>query len=220
MEDSTFTDQSVVRLSRDMVFVKAEAGKDSVTGEKYRIAGFPTVILMNSSGEEIDRIFGFLPPEEFVTTIKDYLQGKNTLDDLEKRFQADPHDLELALQLAEKYESWRDYDEAALYYKTVLDLDPEDEKGNSDDALMSLAKLEVRRKDYPKAIETFEYFLQKFPQSEMAVDAEIYIPYSHERGGDTARALNLYEEFLLQHPDSPDTDWVRGRIKKLRGEGE
>ncbi len=220
MEDSTFTDQSVIRLSKSMVFVKAEAGKDSATGERYRIAGFPTVILMNSSGEEIDRVFGFLPPEEFVTTIKDYLQGKNTLDDLKKRFEADPQNVQLASELADKCEGRRDYDEAASYYKKVLALDPQDEKGSSDDALMSLGKLEVRRKDYPKAVETFEYFLQKFPRSELAADAEIYIPYSHEKGGDTTEALNLYQEFLSRHPDSPDTDWVRDRIKKLRGEEE
>ena len=203
-----------------MVFVKAEAKEDTVTKKKYRIAGFPTVILMNSSGEEIDRIFGYLPPEEFVTTIQDYMQGKNTLEDFEKRFTADPQDAELAFKLAEKYEGRSMYDEAGSYYGKVLDLDPEDEKGNSDDALMSLAWLEVRKKDYQKAVETFEYFGQKFPQSEMAMDAEMYIPYTYARAGDTTKALGLYEEFLANHPDSPDTDWVNKKMRQLKGEEE
>jgi outer membrane protein assembly factor BamD (BamD/ComL family) len=220
LEDSTFTDQKVVRFSQNMIFVKAEAGVDSVTREKYKIAGFPTIILMNSSGEEIDRIFGFLPPDDFVSTIQDYLQGKNTLDDLKKRFQEDSTDVELASKLAEKYEGRSEYDQAATCYKKVLDLDPRDEKGFSDDALMSLAWLEVRKKEYLKAIETFEYFLQKFPKSELAVDAEVYIPYSYARAGDTTKAIGLYEEFLSKHPDSEDTAWVRGNIKKLKGEEE
>jgi outer membrane protein assembly factor BamD (BamD/ComL family) len=203
-----------------MIFVKAEAGLDSVTREKYKIAGFPTIILMNSSGEEIDRIFGFLPPDDFISTIQDYLQGKNTLDDLKKRFQENSTDEELASKLAEKYEGRSDYDQAAIYYKKVLDLDPKDEKGFSDDALMSLAWLEVRKKEYLKAVETFEYFLQKFPKSELAVDAEVYIPYSYARAGDTTMAIGLYEEFLTKHPDSEDTAWVRGNIKKLKGEEE
>ena len=220
MEDSTFTDQSVIALSRNMVFVKVEAKKDTLTREKYKIAGFPTVILMSSSGEEIDRIYGYAPAEEFIATIRDYLEGKNTLDDLARRFEADPKDPDLAFKLAEKHEGRQMYEESGTYYKRVLDLDPENEKGHSDDALMSLAWLEMRNKDYPRAIDTFKYFLQKFPQSEMAQDAEVYIPYSYAKAGDTTQALELYEKFLAAHPDSPDTDWVRDNISKLKGEGE
>lgn len=217
LEDSTFTHQSVIDLSTEIVFVRAEAKQDTLCREHYKIAGFPTVILMNSFGEEVDRIYGYLPPKEFVSTIQDYLQGKNTLEDFEKRFEADRTDAELAYRLAEKYEGRRMYEEARTYYNKVVDLDPEDEKGNSDDALFSLAWLEVREKDYVKAVDAFKYFLQKFPQSEMAADAEVYIPYCHAKAGDTTKALELYEEFLIQHPDSPDTDWVKDKIKELKG---
>lgn len=217
LEDSTFTHQSVIDLAANMVFVKAEGKKDTVTRERYKIAGFPTVILMNSSGEEIDRIFGYLPPEKFVSTIQDYLQGKNTLVDLEKRFEADPKDAELAFRLAEMYEGRRMYEEANSHYSKVVDLDPEDEKGNSDDALFGLAWLEVRKKEYLKAMDAFKYFLQKFPESEIATDAEMYIPYCHAKAGDTTKALELYEKFLTEHPDSPDTTWVKDKIKALEG---
>ena len=198
-----------------MIFVKAEGKKDTVTRERYRIAGFPTVILMNSSGEEIDRIYGYAPPEEFVTTIRDYLRGKNTLDDLEARFEADPKDAELAYRLAEKYEGRQMYEEAASHYRKVVDLDPMDKKGNSDDALFGLAWLEVREKEYLKAVDAFKYFLQKYPKSEMASDAEVYIPYSYSKAGDTTKAVQLYEKFLKDHPDSPDTGWVKKKIKEL-----
>lgn len=213
------THRSVIELARGMVFVKAEAKKDTVTGEKYQIAGFPTVVLMNSAGQEIDRIYGYAPPDEFVSTIKDYLQGKNTLEDIKKRFEAEP-DAELAFRLAEKYEGRRMYDEAAKHYNKVVDLDPEDEKGNSDDALFGLAWLKVRDKKYTEAVEAFEYFLQRFPKSDMVTDAEAYIPYSYSKAGDTTKALNLYEEFLVKHPDSPDTGWVKDKIKELKGEAE
>jgi thioredoxin-related protein len=216
LEDSTFTHQSVINLGTNMVFVRAEAKKDTILKERYKIAGFPTVMLLNSSGEEIDRIYGFLPPEEFVTTIQDYLQGKNTLEDLERRFEADPKDVELAFQLAEKYEGRRMYEEAGSYYSKVVDLDPEDEKGNSDDALFSLAWLEVRKKEYLKGVDAFKHFLQKFPKSEMVTDAEVSIPGCYAKAGDTTKALKLYERFLTEHPDSPDTGWVKDKIEALK----
>ena len=217
LEDSTFTHKSVIDLSKGMVFVKAEAKLDTLCRERYEIAGFPTVILMNSSGEEIDRIFGFLPPKEFVSTIQDYLQEKNTLEDLKRRFEADPKDALLAFQLADKYEGRRMYEEASSYYTKVVDLDPNDEKGNSDDALFNLAWLKVREKEYLKAVDAFNHFLHKFPKSEMVTIAERYIPYCYSRTGDTTRALKLFEEFLVLYPDSPDTGWVGDQIRALKG---
>jgi len=200
-----------------MVFVRAEAKEDTSLRNQYNIAGFPTIILMNSSGEEIDRIYGYVPPEEFVTTIQDYLKGKNTLDDLKKRFEANPEDAELAFRLAEKFEGRRMYDQARSYYTKVVDLDPENQQGNSDDALFNIAWLELRKKEYLKAVEAFKYFMQKFPQSEMAVDAEVYVPYCYAKAGDTTQALKLYEKFLKKHPDSPDTGWVKKKIRELKG---
>ncbi len=199
--------------------MKAEAKKDTATRDRYEIAGFPTVILMKSSGEEIDRIYGYLPPEEFVSTIESYLQGKETLEDIETRLRADPTDVELAFKLAEKYEARRCYDRAKIYYQRVIDLDPEDSKGKSRDALMSIAQLEIRKKDYLKAVDAFKYFLQKYPESEMAVDAEEYVAYSYDKAGDTTRALELYQRFLREHPNSDDTSWVRERIEKLKKKG-
>ncbi len=143
LEDSTFAHPDVITLSKDMIFVRAEVKEDSALRDQYQIAGFPTVILMKSSGEEIDRIYGYLPPEEFVSSIQSYLQGNETLEDIKNRFQADSTDVELAFKLAEKYEARRRYDKAMMHYQKVVDLDPEDEKGKSQDALYNIAWLEA-----------------------------------------------------------------------------
>jgi tetratricopeptide (TPR) repeat protein len=218
LEDSTFTSEDVIALSEDMIFVKAEAKEDSALRDRYEIAGFPTVILMKSSGEEIDRIYGYRPPKEFVSTIRSYLQGKETLEDIENRFGADTTDVELAFKLADKYEGRRKFDQAALHYQKVVNLDPEDKKGKSQDAMMNLAWLEMRKKDYLKAVEAFQNFLEKYPESEMAGDAERYIPYCYAQAGDTTKALELYGKFLEDHPNSEDTSWVREKIAELKGE--
>jgi len=216
LEDSTFTNKDVIALSKDMVFVKIEASKDTATGDQYKIAGFPTIILMQSSGEEIDRIYGYLPPGKFVSTIQSYLQGKETLEDMKNRFQKDSTDVELAFKLADKYEARRNYDEALLCYQKVVALDPENKKGKSQDALFNSAWLEISRKDYLKAVDAFNNFLEKYPKSEMAEDAERYVPYSYALAGDTAKALELYQKFLTDHPISADTGWVRKKIEGLK----
>jgi tetratricopeptide (TPR) repeat protein len=219
LEDSTFTSRDVIALSQEMIFVKAEAKKDTALRDQYEIAGFPTVILMKSSGEEIDRIYGYLPPEKFVSTIQSYLQGKETLQDIENRFRADSGDVELAFKLADKYEARRRYDEAAFYYQKVVDLDPENEIGKSQDALVNLAWLEMRKQNYLKTVDALKYFLEKYPESELAEDAERFIPYSYAKAGDTAKALELYEKFLMDHPESEDTSWVKEKMEELEKGG-
>jgi TolA-binding protein len=218
LEDSTFTSQNVIDLSADMVFVKAEASKDTLIRDKYNIAGFPTIILFKSSGEEIDRIYGYVPADTFVNIIQNYLQGKNTLSDLEKKFQSDSSDVNLAFQLADKYESRRAYDQASSYYQKVVELDQDNQKGKAAEALYSLASLDVRKKDYSKAVDAFQYFLQKFPGNAMAVDAEEYIPYCYAKSGDTTKAIEFFQAFLTNHPDSPDTTWINDQIATLKGE--
>jgi TolA-binding protein len=219
LEDSTFTSKDVIVLSKDMIFVRAEGNKDTAMGDRFAIAGFPTVVLMKSTGEEIDRIYGYLPDSEFVSTIQAYLQGKETLEDMKNRFQADSTDVELAFKLADKYEGRRRYDEALLYYHKIVALDPENKKGKSKKALFNLAWLEIRRKDYLKAVDAFNNFLEKYPKDEKTQEAERYIPYSYAQAGDTTKALELYQKFLTDHPDSKDTSWVRKKIEELQKKG-
>jgi tetratricopeptide (TPR) repeat protein len=216
LEDSTFTNKEVIALSKDMIFVKAEAKQDTATRDQYKIAGFPTVILMKSSGEEIDRIYGYLPPGKFVSTIQSYLQGKETLEDMKNRFQVDSTNVELAFKLADKYEARRGYDEASFYYQKVVALDPENKKGKSKESLFNLANLERRKKEYLKAVDTFKNFLKEYPEDEMSQDAEIYIADSYAQAGDTTKALELFQKFLTNHPDSPDTGWVKKKIEGLK----
>ncbi len=45
---------------------------DELTG-RYHIRGVPTLIILDGSGQEVDRIAGFLEPEKFVIRIKSRL---------------------------------------------------------------------------------------------------------------------------------------------------
>lgn len=66
----TFTDPKVIDLSKEFETYKADLTKSlspevEVLREKYKIVGVPTVLILNSSGEEMNRITGFVNAEEF-----------------------------------------------------------------------------------------------------------------------------------------------------------
>ncbi len=218
LDDSTFTDRDVISLSLDFVFVKIDAKKDSLLVEEYKVSAYPTVILLKSSGEEIERIVGYLSPREFFKNVKSYLLGRGTLADLEKKLKKDSTDVVLLLKIGEKYMDRKRYDEAKRLFRKINDLDSKNYWGKTDSALFNLAYIHYREKEYKDAMVKFQSFSKDFPESNLRLEAEEYIPYIYEKMGDTTKALKLYEKFLKEHPKIKESEreWVEKRIKKLK----
>ena len=65
LEDSTFTDSSVVDFSREFIWAKVDARADTQAARSFQVFGYPTVILLDPSGQEMDRIVGYLRPVKY-----------------------------------------------------------------------------------------------------------------------------------------------------------
>ena len=222
LNDSTFTDTSVIRFSMDFIFFKTNAEKDTALAEKYQVNGYPTIILTTPSGEEIDRIVGYLVAPEFITELKDYLKGEGTLVELENKLKTDANNIALWFRVGEKYHERRRFNEAIFNFQKVISLDPKDEMKKASEALFNIGLVHMRQKEYPKAIELFQKLLKDYPESELKLDAEEYIPYSYEKMNDTTKALTLYKKILKDNPNiaASEKEWIEGRINKLEGREE
>ena len=67
----TFSDPRVIKLSEEFNTYKADMTKSlddevETLRDKYKIIGVPTVLLLNSKGEEVNRITGFVDADEFL----------------------------------------------------------------------------------------------------------------------------------------------------------
>jgi len=220
LDDSTFTDRDVISLSLDFVFVKINGKEDTLLAKEHKVGAYPTVLLLKTDGEEIERIVGYLPPREFVKTIKQYLRGKETLADLEKKLRKDSTDVKLLLRVGEKYLDRTRYAEGRILFRKIIDIDSKNYWGKTDSALFNLAYSHYREKEYKDAIINFQNLVKELPESELTLDAEEYIPYVYEKMGDTASALKLYDKFLKDHPNVQESEreWVEERMKKLKGQ--
>jgi thiol:disulfide interchange protein DsbD len=70
----TFSDPEVIKISTEFDTYKADLTKSlapdvALLREKYNIIGVPTVLILNSKGEESERITGFVTAEEFIRII-------------------------------------------------------------------------------------------------------------------------------------------------------
>jgi thiol-disulfide isomerase/thioredoxin len=79
LEKTVFKDPRVVEFSKDYVWVRIDADKDTVSARRYRIQMYPTIVVMKPDGAEHDRLTGVPTVEQFKTGIADYCAGRNTL---------------------------------------------------------------------------------------------------------------------------------------------
>jgi thioredoxin-related protein len=62
-------------LERDVVYLRVDADKNPETAKKHGVWGYPTTLLMESTGKTIARIPGYISKKEF-KKIMQYLKGK------------------------------------------------------------------------------------------------------------------------------------------------
>ena len=71
----TFSDPTVIKEAEKFYAFKADMTKSlspevELLREKYKILGVPTVLVLNSSGKEVERLTGFVGPDEFLKILK------------------------------------------------------------------------------------------------------------------------------------------------------
>jgi thiol:disulfide interchange protein len=71
MENGTYPDSRVVSEMKDFVAIKVNTQVRIDIESKYRINYYPTVIFLDSKGNEISRHIGYLGPEDMVKTIQE-----------------------------------------------------------------------------------------------------------------------------------------------------
>jgi thioredoxin-related protein len=53
----------------------ADAGEGSALAQRYGVRGFPTFVLVDPGGRELDRFSGYRTPEEFVARLRGGRRG-------------------------------------------------------------------------------------------------------------------------------------------------
>jgi len=77
MAREVYTSKEFIQFSRNYVLIRVFQDTDPQGDRlalKFRIEGFPTLLLLDSSGREVDRILGFRSAEDLIEYIKPALK--------------------------------------------------------------------------------------------------------------------------------------------------
>ncbi|HMS34849.1 MAG TPA: thioredoxin fold domain-containing protein [Ignavibacteria bacterium] len=167
--------------------IDAEKGEGPDLAKKYGVKGFPTIVFASSDGTEIDRIYGYLPAEQFIVKMKDYNNGVNTLGAIKKMLEADPNDPVANYLMADKMTSNGLEGDVKIYLEKTISMDPANDKGYTDDAKFMLAYV----KEDPVTIQSL---INEYPNSEKVKDAYLNLAGYYTEKEDLAKTEQIYSE--------------------------
>jgi thiol-disulfide isomerase/thioredoxin len=127
LNKDTFSDDTVVAEMKDIICLSIDA--ESKTGrpiaERFRLKGYPALILLAADGTPEDSIGGYLPPDKFKKEIQRVRAGQGTVGDFKKQVAADKADLDKRFQLAQKLQELGDDAGHDAQMAEIRKLDPE-----------------------------------------------------------------------------------------------
>lgn len=196
MDEKTFTDAKVQDLLNTMISADWDAEKDPsmALAKKYKVAAYPTLLVIGPDGKEVDRHLGYLDPAEFITTIDGYRNGIGTVAALENELAKRPDDVELLYQVGTKHAEAGRSEEAAVPLNKALKLDPKNE--HNPEILYSLGEAYYTDEKYADSKTYFTRLITDYPNSDVAPDAYRRLAGIEYKLGNKDAAVAMMEKTL------------------------
>lgn len=196
--------------------IDAEKGEGVDFAKKYKIAGYPSILFLDGNGNEVDRIYGYVPAKDFLEMMKDYTKGINTFSYLKNEVEKNPSNIEANFKLADKYSMYGDKDKAADLLKKIVELDGSNTSGKTDDAKLKL----VLFTEKDEKIQGLQSFIADNPASDQLKVASISLAetYFYEMN-DLENSEKVYKDILNNYPGDEFVSSSYGQFMNQRAAG-
>jgi len=192
--------KTVALFKNDVVYAYINAEVDTVVSKEFKIMGYPTFVLANSKGEEIDRIAGYMPTDEFLKTVNDYRNGIGTLPTMLKSAEGST-DRNLFFQIADKYKYRGNTEVARSWYDKIIAAGGKQDS-LSGEALMSVADMYRRDKKNDLAMVVSQQVVTDFAGTQFEGRGMLYVGHLHRWAKEFEDALNNYKQVMAKFKGS------------------
>lgn len=134
------------------------------------------------------------------------------IDQLEASLEANPHDFDSLLRIANIYFDINQFDEAINYYERALQLNP-----NSPDVITDCAIMYFQKGDVDKALSYLDRAIAMQPDLAQAYFNKGLILMTAR--GDAAGAIEVWHKFLEISPESEEAKFIRQQIEAIQSGG-
>ena len=215
LDETTYTDPQFIRYSRRFTMARMNAEVDTVTAKRYHVSGYPTVLVLDEKGKEIDRVVGYSRAPEFIAQIEDYLAGRNTLASVLAQEPARKNDPEFVYKLADRLADHGLVEESRKRFLLFVAMDPTNKSGTVDDAYYRLARMARKDHDYASDRKYAQIILDRYPDSDMMKPAFLEVGQGFRKDGQLAKARTIFLDYAKRFPTDDDAPWAREQADSI-----
>lgn len=201
MDKTTWKDPGLVKLaSENFVVAKINCDVEQVPVSRYRLVGYPTVVLADASGDQLARVEGYADAARITGLLRAYARSKDALAGALAALKTDKKDVDALMTLADFQASAGLHDQAADAYLKIA-------KGQqgprlvkactaAGDCLRLAGKAEQATKTLAKALEA---------AGDAPTPALMLALAANEKAlGRKDQAKTWFQRILSEHPTSPE----------------
>jgi tetratricopeptide (TPR) repeat protein len=205
LDKTTFQDEMVTTFLNAMIPVKydAEKGAGETLAEEYRVSAYPTLILLDSKGKEIDRHIGYLDAADFLRVMNNYVKGIETVADYRSRVKKNPDDANAWKTLGIKHADAARFSEAREALRKFFELVPDAAGEERAELLYTLADVNYRSESYGDAVKIFGQITEEFEDSEWHDRALTMMARTYHKMGNNKKCIDTYMSYVARHPRDP-----------------
>ena len=165
--------------------------------KEYQGQFVPTLLFVDSAGNEVDRIIGFMPPTEYLLRINDIAKERNTLSDYLTRYNKGEVSVDIISGIAMKYEDRKENDKAAAFYSILITDYPDPSSKYYKHGMFFLATHQFIRGNE----DALKDYVADNPDSPFHFDAYRKMVYHYADTEQREKELSIYQDILLLFPD-------------------
>lgn len=195
-------------LSDNFITYRAYRGKtegDAIF-KKFSVLATPTIMILNSKGQEIDRVVGYgNEPAKFKDQLEAAYRSPDTYFNLKKQYDSDSTKLEIIAKLMQKYKMHYNIPQMINFAKKVLDQSnhakkimlPTDE-GETSVSAYEFAKFAMTSSGPEEVLN----FANEFPTSSVLEDAFYNLNRSLFNKETQTKALDVLDKLFIKYPEN------------------
>jgi thioredoxin-related protein len=175
---------------------------------KFKIAGTPATLLLDSDGGFIRMINGYVPLDRFKKEIETTISKIKEFDETLLILKKDPKNIEALSKAAAEFFDRRLYDKAVFFSNDIIKLDPDNKKGKTDAAFLLRAGVFLfQSNDIASGLQDLSFILNKWPASQSAKPALYLKGLILVHKGELDEGKRNLQQFKEKYPE--DREMIR-----------
>lgn len=215
MEEVILFSPEISDISQNFVCVRLDAQKDPGPVSQYDVNAVPSIIILDKSGNEVDRLTGLISRDGLISRLKKVLENKGTPKEWKEFLAKNPEDIESSWFLAEWYLDNNKAKDAIPLLESIIKHDPKNKSGYTDNAIFVLGFSLGSIGEYKKSISFLERLRKEYPNFKDMDKALYCLGLDYLSVNKKALAKNVFMELIGIYPESKTVKPAKEILEKL-----